>query len=145
MFHVNKGPKPASLGLGGDGDELELLDEIETTFGITFSDEECERIFSLDDIYQIICSKLPKDPDNRGKCLTAMAYYRLNNALGSQGKILPATRVRLPHGWSAKHFQNQLEKKSGLNLEWLTTASPGVVTLAILQFITWIAAPIMLS
>lgn len=74
-----------------------------------------------------------------------MAYYRLNRALHDQGKIPPAVRIEVPSDMTPKGFQKQLEERSNLRLDFLTRPSSWVVALTFLQFVTWIAGPILFS
>lgn len=134
-----------SVGLWGDGDEIELIQYFETTFAISFSNEEAEQIYTLGDAYSLICSKLPKKSERTEKCLTAMAYYKVNRALCENGKLPTQSLVALPEGQTPKSFQNMLEERSGLKLPFLSRASLWVDILFFLQFITWIIAPIFWS
>lgn len=145
MFQLNKRLRSKSVEIVGDGDDVELIGCFETAFGLTFLDEEVKSIVTLGDAYQLICSKLPKDPKQQVKCLTAMAYYRLNKAICERGKMDTTTRVEIPKGRSPKSFQKHLEDRSGLRLDFLTKAGPLSVALFLLQFVTWIAAPIIFS
>jgi len=145
MYHLNKHKEPDSVGLAGDGDDVDMIEDFEAAFQITFSDEDAERIVTLGDAFEVICSKLPSDPKQQSKCLTAMAYYRLNRALCEHGKINLTTRVEVPRGQSPKSFQKQLEQRTDLKLDFLTETSLWVFILSLLQLVTWIAAPIFLS
>lgn len=145
MVENNADQKLNSVGIVGDGDDVELIEYFEAVFEITFSNEEAESIGSLGEAYDTICSKLPTNPEQRSKCLTAMAYYRLNRALCDHGKIHPAIRIEVSSAMTPKSFQKQLEERSKLRLDFLTRASSWVVTLAFLQFTTWIAGPVIFS
>lgn len=145
MVEKNANWKPNSVGLVGDGDDVELIECFEEVFEITFSNEEAESITTLGEAYEIICSKLPTSTEKRNRCLTAMAYYRLNRSLRDQGKIPPAVRIEVPSDMTPKSFQKQLEERSNLRLNFLTRASSWVVVLTFLQFVTWVAGPILFS
>lgn len=145
MFHNNKHHEAGWVGIDDDGDDVELIEDFEAVFGVTFSDEDAESIVTLGDALEIICSKLPTDQKQQCRCLTAMAYYRLNRALCDNGKINLTRRVEVPRGQSPKSFQRQLEQKTGLRLDFLTEESRWVSNLALSQLVTWIAAPIFFS
>ncbi|WP_282607030.1 acyl carrier protein [Pelagibius sp. Alg239-R121] len=145
MSHLNKSQELKSVGIIGDGDDVQLIEDLESAFKITFSDEEAESIFTLGEAFEVVCSKLPSSQKLQNKCLTAMAYYRLNKAFCGHGKIKLSTRVEVPVDLSPRSFQRQLEEMTNLKLDFLTKASLWVVILSLLQFVTWIVAPIMFS
>lgn len=137
--------KPNSVGIVGDGDDVELIENFEEVFEVTFSNKEAESIVTLGQACDIIRSKLAIDPEQSNKCLTAMAYYRLNRAMCDQGKIHPEVLVEVPSTVTPKIFQKQLEERSNLRLDFLTRASSWVATLTFLQFVTWIVGPVVFS
>lgn len=145
MVETNANQKPNSVGLVGDGDDVELIECFEEVFAITFSNEEVERITTLGEAYEIICSKLPTSTEKKNSCLTAMAYNRLNRALRDQGRIPLAVRIDVPSNLTPKNFQKQLEERSNLRLDFLTRASSWAVALNFLQFVTWVAGLILFS
>lgn len=134
-----------SVGIVGDGDDVELIEAFESTFKISFSNEEAESMSTLGQAFEAICSKLPTTQSQQNKCLTAMAYYRLNRALCDDGKIDLGTRVKVPHGQSPKSFQKQLERRADLKLHFLTGTSTRTTILFFFQFVSWMVAPVMLS
>ncbi|MGC3936489.1 hypothetical protein ACOTTU_01650 [Roseobacter sp. EG26] len=145
MAHRHTKQKPKSVGVVGDGDDVELLEDFEAVFAIAITDKEAESILTLGEAHEIICSKIPKNHEEQVKCLSAMAYYRLNRAIKAHGKIQPLERLELRAGTSPKVFQKHLENNSNLSLEFLTRISSWVVALFLLQFVTWIAATIVFS
>ncbi len=134
-----------SVGVVGDGDDIDILEAIEETFNLTIMDEEAESIRTLEDVHAIICSKLPNDANEQTKCLTSMAYYRLNRALRETGKAKPSQRIELPPMVSARDFQKQLENRSGLRLAFLTSSSMWLSLLCWLMLGAWIVVPLMVS
>jgi hypothetical protein len=74
-------PPKNSLGLGGDGDEIDFVEEIESAFGIQFRNEEMEGCGTVGDIYDALCRHL--QPVERGPfpCLSATAYRRVRKAI----------------------------------------------------------------
>lgn len=145
MFNKNKDQDLKSVGIVGDGDDVELIEAFESTFEISFSNEEVESMSTLGQAFEAICSKLPTTQSQQNKCLTAMAYYRLNRALCGDGKINLGTRVEVPQDQSPRSFQKQLERRADLRLHFLTRASTRTIILFFFQFVSWIVAPIMLS
>lgn len=134
-----------SVGIVGDGDDVDLIVAFEGVFQISFANEEAENITTLGQAFEVICSKLPNTPSLQGKCMTAMAYYRLNKVLKGNGKIKLTNRVSLPDGKSPRSFQQYLEERTGLSLGFLTTESVWVTFLFWFQLVSWIIAPIVLT
>lgn len=109
---LNRNSQPKSVGVVGDGDDVAILVAIEDVFKIAIMDEDAESIRTLEDAHSVICSKLPDDETEQTKCLTAMAYYRLNRAMQNHGKAWPSERAEAPEGISPREFQQQLEEGS---------------------------------
>lgn len=60
-------------------DTVELALEVEERFGISLPDEECQKVTTVDDLYQLVLSKLDKaDPT---KCLTSATFYRVRKGI----------------------------------------------------------------
>ena len=142
---LNRDKQPKSVGVVGDGDDVAIIEAIEDVFKVAIMDEEAESIRTLKDAHSVICSKLPNDENEQTKCLTAMAYYRLNRAMPGQGKANRSKRLHVPEAVSPREFQQQLEEGSGLKLPFLTTSSFWVTSIGWAIFYTWIAEPVMFS
>jgi hypothetical protein len=85
--------KPDTLGLG-DGDDIDLILAVESSFGVRFGDETT-KWFTVGDLYGALLASLPDDCGGRS-CSTSMAFYRLRAALlrrGFRGQIRPESRV----------------------------------------------------
>lgn len=63
--------------MGLDG--VELIIAAEETFGVVIADEEAERVVTVDDLFQLIHSKIC--PPNNSKCITASTFYALRRIL----------------------------------------------------------------
>lgn len=142
---LNRDKQPKSVGVVGDGDDVAIFEAIEDVFKVAFMDEEVESILTLDDAHSVICSKLPNDENEQTKCLTAMAYYRLNRAMPGHGKTKPSERVEAPEAVNPREFQQQLEEGSGLQLPFLTTSSTWVNAIGWAILATWTAGPVFFS
>lgn len=145
MLTTKRNEKTNSVGLGGDGDDVDLMEDFESVFQIKITDKEAENIVILNDAFELICSKLPTDVTHNKKCLTAMAYYRLNKALGNSRKTIPSTEIKVPSDQTPKDFQKHLEQVSQLKLDFATRSSRWVDAIRFLQLISWIAAPVVWS
>lgn len=85
-----------TLGLAGDGDDLDVLVAVERSFGLSFEDEETSSWQTVGDFYEAVLSKLATTAI-QGKCSTLMAFYDVRRFLrsrGSAGVIRPSTRLR---------------------------------------------------
>lgn len=142
---LNRDKQPKSVGIVGDGDDVAIIEAIEDVFKVAIMDNEAESIRTLEDAHSVICSKLPNDENEQTKCLTAMAYYRLNRAMQDHGKAKPSERVEAPEAMRPREFQQQLEEGSGLQLPFLTTSSAWVSMLGWSVLGTWAAGPILFS
>jgi acyl carrier protein len=60
-------------------DAVELVMRTEDEFGITLNDDEAETVRTVDDLYQLVLSKLDLTPS----CLSSKAFYRTRQALVS--------------------------------------------------------------
>jgi hypothetical protein len=142
---LNRDKQPKSVGVVGDGDDVAIIEAIEDVFKVAIMDEEAESIRTLEDAHSVICSKLPNDENEQTKCLTAMAYYRLNRAMPGHGKTTPSERVEAPEAINPREFQQQLEEGSGLQLPFLTTSSTWVNAIGWAILATWTAGPVLFS
>jgi hypothetical protein len=55
-FFPQKNPRP-NIGMFGDLDDVELLQEVEKSYGINFSDQEAEKMRTVGDFYQLAVAK----------------------------------------------------------------------------------------
>lgn len=44
----------ASIGLGGDGDEVDAIERVEARFGITFDHKDCARFVTVGDVWRAL-------------------------------------------------------------------------------------------
>jgi hypothetical protein len=70
-------------------DSVELVLRVKETFGIRIPYEEAPRIVTIGDLYQSILPRLREDRSKKG--LTARAFYRLRQALVSEGDVTRST------------------------------------------------------
>jgi hypothetical protein len=83
-----------SLNLGGDGDDLDVVRDVERTFGISIG-REAESIHTVGALYDLVQAKCGTVATRA--CLSQIAFYRLRRALASLGKggVTPATSIRI--------------------------------------------------
>lgn len=70
---------PNTLGLDDDGDDWEIVVELERAFGLKITDEEAKSIMLVGHLYDVLLARL--GPGSGEKCATAMCYYRLRRAI----------------------------------------------------------------
>lgn len=50
-----------SVGLGGDGDEIDAIEEVERVFGVTLDKADAQHWLTAGDVYSSLCRALPAD------------------------------------------------------------------------------------
>jgi hypothetical protein len=83
-----------TLNLVGDGDELDILDEVETAFGISIAETEAAAVRTVGDLFDLVVRDTGAQQTRA--CLTQAAFYRLRRALlamGSDVHITPDTPI----------------------------------------------------
>ncbi|OYX50832.1 MAG: hypothetical protein B7Y97_06335 [Sphingomonas sp. 32-66-10] len=78
--------KPASVGLGGDGDEIAAIDEIEMTFGVTLDYADAPTWQTAGDVFRSLQNSLPADV-----ALAPDTWDRFAAALTHETGVDPAT------------------------------------------------------
>lgn len=76
--------KPASVGLGGDGDEIAAIDEVEATFGVTLDYADAPTWQTAGDVFRSL--RLPADVANAPD-----TWDRFAAALTHETGVDPAT------------------------------------------------------
>lgn len=123
-----------TLGLAGDGDDLDVLVAVERSFGLSFEEEETSSWQTVGDFYEAALSKLATTAI-QGKCSTSMAFYDVRRFLrrwGSVGAIRPSTKLRdltrIRQAAVLKALAEETETAPiPLTLEWKTF--PGIALL----------------
>ena len=105
----------SSLGLGGDLDDVELVEDIEAAFALRFSDEDLRKCIAVGDLFELIERSLPKNPVG-GSCATAMCFYRLRNALRARLNcdLKPDTPIERLNPISVRELHRIIELDCGL-------------------------------
>jgi len=58
------GRPPKSVGLGGDGDEIAAVDDVERAFGVKLDDADASRWFTAGDVFRSLQKALPAETIN---------------------------------------------------------------------------------
>jgi len=60
-------------------DTVELVLDVEESFGISLPDEECQKVTTVNDLHQLVQPKL--DQADQKKCLTSAIFYRVRKVI----------------------------------------------------------------
>lgn len=106
-----------SLDLDPEWGAIDLLEELEATFGIKIADEEAERCFTVGDLDDILCARLPDWDKQDGSCASSMVFYRLRRSLNPADNraVVPDTPLTASKLTPSRLFE-KLAKDSGLRL-----------------------------
>ena len=77
-----------SLDLDPEWGAIDLLEEVELTFGIKIANEEAERCATVGDLYDVICAHSPAWDGQDGDCGTSMVFYRMRRSLSPDDRRL---------------------------------------------------------
>ncbi|MET4066123.1 hypothetical protein ABID58_000906 [Bradyrhizobium sp. S3.2.6] len=111
-----------TLNFVGDGDDVDVIHDVERTFGIKLTDAEAEQTRTVGQLYDLIEVKHPNAGSRTQVCLSQMAFYRLRRALKTMGiasEITPQTPISVlerlePRSMAPKW--RRLAQGSGLDL-----------------------------
>lgn len=99
-----------------DGDDLDLIRDIEQSFGVAFGNEPANWS-TVGDIYHALLGRIPA-ADEAGKCATSMAFYRTRAALkritGTTLQLKPSTRLADFVSISQGRLSEQLSAELGV-------------------------------
>lgn len=116
---------PNSLDLTDGLDGVEIVQDVERTFGISIADHEAQATLNVGQLFELIEAKCGMSEKTRA-CLSQIAFYKLRRAFTSNGmgRIVPSTSVsilRRQHAKSLPQVWSELEQRSGLTLPPLET------------------------
>lgn len=116
-----------TLNLAGDGDDLDVIHDVEQTFGIKLTDAEAERTRTVGQLYDLIELKRPNAGSRTLACLSQIAFYQLRRALkgmGIEDEIMPQTPISVLERIGPRSIcpkWRRLAQSSGLDLPRLET------------------------
>jgi hypothetical protein len=109
---------PNTLNWSGDGEDWDAIRSLEAIFEISFSNRELEALTDVGSLHDLVQEKLFRAND-QGKCASAMAFYRLRQALAAHRpdvRITPGTALNVFRTPYTKRFFSRLEWQTGLKL-----------------------------
>ncbi|MFH1797419.1 MAG: hypothetical protein ABIK36_08915 [Pseudomonadota bacterium] len=123
----------STLGLGGDGDELDVLEAVEKSFDIKILDHEAEFAETVGQLFDIVMAKASVDPDAR-RCATAMVFYRLRCAIGDP-TMSPHSKLDEIVSHTPRQLYRRLAQETGLAMPSGSTGRLGSVCLYAMIFL----------
>lgn len=105
------------LDLDPEWGAIDLLEEVEQTFGIQIANEEAERCATIGDLYDVICAHSPDWDGQDGNCGSSMVFYRMRRSLSPDNKrcVMPETPLA-GTGLQPSRLFKKLEVDIGLRL-----------------------------
>jgi hypothetical protein len=89
LWPFGKGDKLNTVNLSGDMDDIELIEEIERTFGIEISDDEAEMAVTVGELEKLVRSKSNKN--TKEDALWELLCRIVSDHSGHKGAIDRAT------------------------------------------------------
>jgi hypothetical protein len=105
----------SSLGLAGDLDDVDLIEDVEEAFGVRLADDEIERCSTVGQLFELIEARLPETPSGQS-CATAMCFYQLRRALQPHSAIAlkPQTSISALSAVPVRKLHQIIETECGL-------------------------------
>ena len=132
-----------SIGLGGDGDEIDILEDIEKSFKVRFEPSEAESACTVGDVYELLLEKihLPIGDGVSHFCATHRAFNMVKQAISRHETVVirPDTRFETLAQSTHDQMTRSLRKMYGLNLP-----SPAMSGIGCSVYLAALAAPAML-
>ncbi len=126
---------PNMLGLDDDLDGVEVVRNLEVSFGVKFSNKEAEDCRTVSDILKVLHNRLTTDEGSGQGCASAMAFYRLRRALtksGIRSRLAPTTALDSISESSPKAVFRQIHTETKMRLPGLGLSGMGQIGLALL-------------
>lgn len=123
----------SSLGLQGDLDDVELIEDVEEAFGLRFWDAELTRCRTVGDLFELVQARLPSE-GSTGNCATAMAFYRLRRAIQPHVAITlrPNSPIAALNGISVRELHRIIKEECGLRPPLPYVSILGCIALALI-------------
>ena len=117
-----------ALDLDPEWGAIDLLEEVEASFGIKIEGAVVEQIETVGDLYDAICDLTPEWDNQQGSCASSVAFYRLRRALVQIDRKSISPRMDLPlHGTTPSKLFSLLERQTALRLPSAPLTTPGVI------------------
>ena len=130
-----------SLDLDPEWGPIDLLEEVEGTFGIKIANEEAERCETVGDLYDLVCSHAPDWDGRDGTCGSSMVFYRVRRSLSPDDRrgVTPGTALTAVGLQPARLFKKLADdtqlRLPTYELTWLGMTGGGLLVVGILAAI----------
>jgi hypothetical protein len=109
-----------TLPLAGDGDEVDLIVDVQRAFGVELDDQELVKCETVGELYQLLLITAPHAERAQSGCLAAKAFFKLRRAIESHQPgfvIRPGTDlVDLTGRVGVNRWARRVELRTGLEL-----------------------------
>lgn len=144
-----------SLDLDPEWGAIDLLKEVEATFGIKIADEEAERCATVGDLYGLVCAHSPDWDAQKGSCCSSMIFYRIRRSISPDNKrgVKPDMTL-VASGLQPSRLFKKIADETGLRvpaseLTWLGTTGSFLLAFGIMAAIVallnghWLVASVV--
>ncbi|MBO9580786.1 MAG: hypothetical protein J7498_07820 [Sphingobium sp.] len=114
-----------ALNLDPEWGAIDLLEEIESTFGIAVADDVAERCNTVGDLYEVIRSQTSDWDDKSGSCASSAVFYMMRRTSQSRSGFTPSTPLTELSGGTPRKVFKRLRKMTGLRLPTLNVTAMG--------------------
>lgn len=107
----------STLGLAGDLDDVEFIQDAERAFGVRLPDDELFRCSTVRDLFELVVRRLPDEAATANRCASAMCFYRVRQViltLAPDLNIRPSTPVRALRGIPVRKLYRAFQTNAGL-------------------------------
>jgi hypothetical protein len=106
-----------TLGLIGDLDDVELLQDVERAFDVRLPDGELTRCTTVGDIFELVVSQLPEGFTTADRCASTMCFYRVRRVILTFDpgiELRPSTPIEALRRFSIRRLYRAFERDAGL-------------------------------
>ncbi|MBI2251096.1 MAG: hypothetical protein HYU61_15330 [Brevundimonas diminuta] len=136
MSEAHRRTHTDSIGLAGDGDDVDLIRAIESSFQVQFGNDTA-KWFTVGDIYEALLTRIPVS-STAGLCATSMAFYRIRAELvrtnEATGRVEPASKLAGLTSLPPKQLYSRLSRELGVGALPITLSWWGTFGLVALLF-----------
>lgn len=128
----------------GDGDDVDVVEAVESAFAIEISNEEAEGSETFGQLFDVVSAKFGHSHIVHPKCPGAVAFYKLRSGLrksGYEGPITPSSDLSgFFRSVGARKVRRALANETGLELPGLALSTLSIVVLGGILTVGGVAA-----
>lgn len=106
-----------SLGLAGDLDDVELVQDVERAFDIHLPSDELKYCETVGDLFDLVACRLPDGSKNNDRCASTMCFYRVRRVvltLTPNAELRPSTSIDVLRDIPVRSLYNAIGSADGL-------------------------------